>query len=173
MPRLLLALLLLVPLAHALAAEPLDGAVAAYQRGDYPQALPVLRAQAEAGDPVAQVYMGLAYYNGHGVAEDDAVSLDWFRRSAEQGYAEGQFQLGYMYVYGFGVPAAELDPEGQAARWFHEAAVQGHAEAQFNLGLLLLAGSGVERDEAEAMRWIELAAQNGSAGAQRFTGTFK
>jgi TPR repeat protein len=148
----------------------LDDAIAAYQRGDHAQAIPGLTAAAEAGDPLAQVYLGLAYYNGHGVEENDIVAFTWFWRAAEQDDAEGQYQLAHMYIYGFGIPEGEPDPEGKAIEWFARAAEQGHAEAQFNLGLLLLAGSGVERDEETGLRWIETAAANGSEGARRFTG---
>jgi TPR repeat protein len=157
-------------MASLAAAAPLDDAIAAYQRGDHAQAIPGLTTAAEGGDPLAQVYLGLAYYNGHGVEENDLVAFTWFWRAAEQGDAEGQYQLAHMYIYGFGIPEGEPDPEGKAVEWFARAADQGHAEAQFNLGLLLLAGSGVERDEATGLRWIETAAANGSEGAQRFTG---
>ena len=154
----------------AAGATELDDAIAAYQRGDHAQAVPTLTSAAEQGDPLAQVYLGLAYYNGHGVEENDIVAFTWFWRAAEQGDAEGQYQLAYMYTYGFGIPEGEPDPEGKAVEWYERAAQQGHAEAQFNLGLLLLAGSGVQRDEATGLRWIETAAANGSEGARRFTG---
>jgi len=163
----------LLPITTAFAAGPLDRAIAAYQRNDYRAALDPLLSLARQGDSLAQVYVGLMYYNGHGVAANDAVSFDWFRRSAEQGNAEGQFQLGYMYLYGYGVSAEEPDPEGQASAWFLKAAEQGHAEAQFNLGLMYISGSGVERDHDAGLRWIEKAAAGGSPEAQRFAGSYK
>lgn len=164
---LLAGLLLTAPVAGA---SELETAIADYNRGAYDLALPPLLAAAQAGDPLAQVYLGLAYYNGHGVAEDDNAAFTWFWHAAEQGDAEGEYQLGFMYTYGYGVPADEPDPEGKAIEWFARAADQGHAEAQFNLGLLLLAGSGVVHDEAAGLHWIEQAARNGSPGARRFTG---
>ena len=157
-------------IASPISAADLDDAIAAYQRGEHATAIPALTAAAETGDPLAQVYLGLAYYNGHGVEENDIVAFTWFWRAAEQGDAEGQYQLAYMYTYGFGIPEGEPDPGGKAVEWFTRAAEQGHAEAQFNLGLLLLAGSGIERDEETGLRWIETAAANGSEGARRFTG---
>jgi TPR repeat protein len=168
-------LLLALPLvfATAVGAATMDDAIAAYQRGEYAAAVPGLTAAAERGEPLAQVYLGLAYYNGNGVAEDDVVAFTWFWRAAEQGYAEGEYQLGFMYAYGYGIPAGEPDPEGKALEWFARAADQGHAEAQFNLGLMLLAGSGVAPDEEAGLRWIEAAARNGSEGARRFTGDLK
>lgn len=160
-------------LAGTLAAAPTADAIDAYQRGDYAAALPGLSAAAERGEPLAQVYLGLAYYNGHGVEENDVIAFTWFWRAAMQEYAEGQFQLGFMYTYGYGIPEGEPDPEGKAIEWFTRAADQDHAEAQFNLGLMLLAGSGVERDEEAGMRLIETAARNGSEGARRFTGDLR
>ena len=154
--------------AHAQA--PTSEGVAAFDRGDYRTAAPILSDQAERGDARAQVYLGLMHFNGTGVAEDDAASFDWFRRSAEQGYAEGQFQLGFMYAFDYGVPADETAPMERAAQWFRAAADQDHADAQYNLGLLYLAGSGVVMDEAEGLRWIRRAGDNGSQGALRFLG---
>ena len=111
----------------AAGATELDDAIAAYQRGDHAQAVPTLTSAAEQGDPLAQVYLGLAYYNGHGVEENDIVAFTWFWRAAEQGDAEGQYQLAYMYTYGFGIPEGEPDPEGKAVEWYERAAQQGHA----------------------------------------------
>ncbi|RLA36795.1 MAG: hypothetical protein DRR03_03445 [Gammaproteobacteria bacterium] len=160
-------------LTGALGATPTAEAIDAYQLGEYKAALPGLTAAAEREEPLAQVYLGLAYYNGHGVEENDVIAFTWFWRAAMQEYAEGQFQLGFMYTYGYGIPEGEPDPEGKAIEWFARAADQGHAEAQFNLGLMLLAGSGVERDEETGLALIEMAARNGSEGAKRFTGDLR
>ena len=146
----------------------LDDAIADYQRGAYQGAVPGLLDHAQRGNPLAQVYLGLAYYNGHGVAEDDSTAFTWFWRAARQGYAEGQFQLGYMYTYGYGIPEGEPDPEGKAVEWLARAAEQRHADAQFNLGLMYIAGSGVATDEDKGLSLIRQAAQNGSPGARRF-----
>lgn len=165
---LLLALFATILPAHAQSS--VSAGITAYQRGDYTTAEPILAAHARQGDPQAQVYVGLMYYNGTGLAEDDAASFAWFERAAQQGNAEGQYQLGFMYAFDYGVPADELAPMARAAQWFGVAAEQGHADAQYNLGLLFLAGSGVDMDEVAGMRWVRLAAENGSDGARRFVG---
>ena len=41
-----------------------------------------------------------------------------------------------------------------------------HAGAQYNLGLMYANGEGVAEDDAEAARWLRLAADQGHAGAQ-------
>jgi TPR repeat protein len=55
------------------------------------------------------------------------------RAAADQGPAEAQYSLGYMFVQGRGVAQSDVE----AARWFRKAADQGHADAQYNLGILL------------------------------------
>ena len=37
------------------------------------------------------------YFNGRGVAQDDAEAVAWYRRGAEQGFANAQYNLGVMY----------------------------------------------------------------------------
>jgi TPR repeat protein len=44
------------------------------------------------------------YALGHGVPEDYAEAVKWHRKAAEQGLAEAQSHLGYMYAMGQGVP---------------------------------------------------------------------
>ena len=60
-------------------------------------------AEAEAGDPVAQLNLGFDYYYGRGVTQDYAIAVSWYRKAADQGYANAQTSLGIMYVKGSGV----------------------------------------------------------------------
>jgi hypothetical protein len=113
------------------------------------------------------------YHYGLGVKEDDMVAYGWIRKAAEQASAEAQFHLGNMYVYGFGIPKGETDPDLQGVQWYFKAALQGHAEAQYNLGLMFLAGKGVEQSQEEGVKWITRAAEGGSPGAQAFLGGYK
>jgi TPR repeat protein len=41
---------------------------------------------------------------GHGVPQDYVEAVKWFRRAAEQGFADAQDSLARMYVQGQGVP---------------------------------------------------------------------
>ena len=92
-------------------------------------------------------------------AQDD---LDTVRQAAEQGDATAQFNLGFMYANGEGVPK----DDAEAVRWFRLAAEQGDAAAQLNLGNMYADGQGVFKDDAEAVRWFRLAAEQGLAMAQ-------
>jgi len=57
------------------AAEPVDDAAAAANRGDNATALRLLRPLADRGDAAAQYYLGLMYANGKGVPRDYAAAV--------------------------------------------------------------------------------------------------
>jgi uncharacterized protein len=44
------------------------------------------------------------YDDGHGVAQDYAQAVVWYRKAADQGAALAQFELGLMYRQGHGAP---------------------------------------------------------------------
>ena len=84
------------------------------------------------------------------------------RARAEQGDAEAQFHLGFMYDNGNGV----LQEYAEAVRWYRLAAEQGHAQAQNNLGVRYGTGQGIQQDDVLAHMWFNLAASR-STGADR------
>ena len=43
------------------------------------------------------------YRNGRGVTKDDKKAVEWYTKSAEQGHARGQCNLGIMYHNGYGI----------------------------------------------------------------------
>jgi uncharacterized protein len=96
------------------------------------------------------------------VRGDYAIALRLWRSLADQGNAEAQFNLGFMYADGQSVP----QNYSEAAKWFRLAAAQGDPAAQFNLGLMYDKGDGVAQNFAEAAKWYRLAADQGVAGAQ-------
>lgn len=96
-------------------------------------------------------------WKGFGVPQDYGKSARWFRRSAEQGYAAAQTDLGFQYMNGIGVPK---DPV-QGANWFLRAARQGYAMAQYNLGMNFALGQGKPKDAVLAYAWIKLAISRG------------
>ena len=81
-------------------------------------------------------------------------ALETWGALADDGVAEAQYGLGFMYESGWGV---EQDYD-EAFQWYEKAAKLGHAKSQFNLGLLYLNGFGVDKDLDKARYWIEFAA---------------
>jgi TPR repeat protein len=84
-------------------AAPMDDANAAYRRGDYAQALKILRPLAAQGNAVAQFSLGIMYYNGRGVTQNYQEALKWYRAAARMGSRASQTSIGEMYYFGRGV----------------------------------------------------------------------
>jgi len=85
-----------------------------------------------------------------------------FLELAEDGDAEAQANIGYMYYVGEGV---RRDPF-EAVHWYLQAAGQENVDAQYNLAVAYAFGDGVVQDDAEAARWYRRAADQGHSVAQ-------
>lgn len=87
-------------------------------------------------------------YDREAATPVDATNI---RKLAEQGYAEAQYVLGYMYDEGAGVP----QDCKEAVRWYRKAAEQRYALAQDILGDMYdnCQGGGFPQDYCEAVGW--------------------
>lgn len=94
---------------------------------------------------------------------DYVIAYCFWRPLAEQGDAEAQYALGWMYHNGYG-----LVSDDQAARmWWEKAVAQGHVESMFSLGTLYSVGSTtIERNYVAAMKLWARAANAGNEHAQ-------
>ncbi|KAF9163994.1 hypothetical protein BGX21_001975 [Mortierella sp. AD011] len=85
-----------------------------------------------------------------------------FMGYAHKGNAAAQTILGYLHLYGIGVPSDST----RAVKWLEMAANRGFAVAQFDLGRILLAGEmGVPQDRSKALGLLEAAANQGNIDA--------
>jgi uncharacterized protein len=133
-----------------------------------------IMAKAENGDAGSQC--SIAEYYGFGKllgvtnelgevvewTKDEKEAVKWFYKSAEQGYAEAQFDLGVCFRDSIGVK----QNYAEALKWFRKAADQGFASAQLNLGSLYADGQGVPENYVEAINWYRKAAAQGLTAAQ-------
>jgi uncharacterized protein len=101
----------------------------------------------------AQFVLGFIYNEGVGVPQDYAEAVNWYRKAADQGNADGQLSLGAMHSEGHGV----LRDYAEAAKWYRRAASQGSTAAQLYLGVAYRDGRGVPQDYVEAHKWFNLA----------------
>ena len=124
-----------------------------------PEDASVLTQKAEGGDVEAQLTLGIAFDQGHGVQKSAEKALEWFRRAAAQNHPMGQNSVGQSYVFGRGVAK---DP-AEAVRWTRLAAEQGYAQAQANLAGFYLDGFGVPRDDKQAAELARKASEQGNA----------
>jgi hypothetical protein len=140
---------------------------APFDRDDCAPVLRMWRELAERGNPQSQYQLGTFYWNGTGVAKDDAEAVKWYRLSADQGLAPAQYDLGIAYRDGRGV----AKDEAEYVRWNTKAAQHGFAPAQNNVGTQYLNGTrGHARDFAEAVKWFRTAADQGWPFAQASLG---
>ena len=85
------------------------------------------------------------------------------RPLADQGDANAQAFLGFMYEEGKGVTRSYAT----ARSWYEKAAEQGNATAEYQLYLLYSSGGpGLQKDSKKAAAWTMRAAEHGHAKAQ-------
>jgi hypothetical protein len=90
--------------------------------------------------------------------------IPWFRKSADQGNLDGQYQLGAMYYEGKGVDR----DYAEAVKWLRKPADQGNVDGQRLLGYIYYnGGEGVPRDSAEAVKWFKKAADQGDEDGKK------
>ena len=78
----------------------------------------------------------MMYQKGEGVKQDLSEAAKWYRKSAEQGKASAQLNLGMMYISGRGI-RQNID---EGAKWLSKAADQGDTTAKANLAWLIQQG---------------------------------
>lgn len=146
-----------------------DHGAQAFKDGRYTEAFEVWAALAESNDARAQFAIGNLYFRGLGVEQNTQKSIEWYGKSALQGYAPAQFNLGNAYRHGRGVSKNDA----LANQWWRKAAAQGIPSAQFNLGMQYYYGRGVAIDKEAAVRWFSEAAENGHPRAAKMLETAK
>lgn len=119
---------------------------------------------AEHGNPEKQKELGDLYYKGNGVTKDYAEAEKWYRLSAEQGYAPGQFGMGLCN---------EAKNDAESVKWFRLAAEQGYAPGQYRLAHCYEWGIGVTRSDTEAYKWYKKAADQGNDASKSILNSIK
>lgn len=105
-----------------------------------------------------QFYLGTAYY----LEENYTQAIEWYTKSANQGYAEAQNDLGMMYRDGRGI----TQDYTKAHELFVKSSNQGLDLAEYNLGVMYYFGMGIKQDEIHALEWFTKSANQGFANAQ-------
>lgn len=114
---------------------------------------------AKNGDKGAQGQLGIYCYD----EKNGKEALSWFRRAAEQGCAQAQYNVACSLFYG--EHGVEKD-EKESFVWYAKSAAQNDAGAQRMMGLCLLNGHGVPPDEKAAIQWLRKSAEQGEVFAQ-------
>ena len=101
---------------------------------------------------------GVALYD----RQDFPAAAAAFRKAAEQGKPDAQFNLGLMYLKGEGVAQDYVE----AKVLFEKAAQQNNVRAQVNLGRMYAKAKGVAPNYGMAVYWFNKAVALGYADAQ-------
>jgi len=109
---------------------------------------------------------GMNALMGSNVSRNDQNAFDYFRRSAELGYAPAEVVLGYFYETG---NATAIEP-GQALDWYKKASAQDDPLAQWLVGRLIYKGDVAPRDLNEAEAWLQKSAAHDNPFAEQLLG---
>jgi TPR repeat protein len=132
-----------------------------------PEAVAMLVSAADAGQLVAQGYLGFTVYGlGFGAPADYTRAAHYARLAADQGFAPAQADLGGYYLYGNGVPK----DYSQAILWLRKAVAQNHAGAKLTLGRMMLTGTGMPENRGAGAQMVKQAADAGNMAAVGFYG---
>ncbi len=74
----------------------------------------------------ARLKIALMYLHGRGVPRDEQRALAWFGKTANEGFAQGQYWMGRLHEEGWGT-AQDLV---EALAWYDLAAAQGSHDAK-------------------------------------------
>ncbi len=144
--------------AHIRPSSVRDG-VDAYHKGDYAGALEMLKGPAGSGSALAQLILGLMYYDGAGVPQDHAVAARWLQMAIDFGDRSG-------------ISEAMLGNIEAAART-RSRAERGDASAMRSLAFGYACGFGLPRSPELAYFWLRLAILNGCEQSTSFLASAK
>jgi len=112
---------------------------------------------AEGSDAETQFQAARSALKAEGGPSDPAKTFEMMKRAADQGHAEAEAGLGYLYSTGIGTAKDDV----QAVVWFRKGADRGSPKGQFNLGRMIANGRGVTKDLPEGFQWMQRAADQG------------
>lgn len=120
-------------------------------------AAPRLEQLANAGDPQAQLMLGLQE-----IGSNTTDAAKWLGAAAQQGMPVAQYRIATLYAQGHGVPA----DSAKAFQWYAAAAKGGNRKAMSDLALDYAQGSGTAKEPQQAALWFSRAAALGLVDAQ-------
>ncbi len=171
MKRLIPAFLMLIFITAPVYADDFQDALVAYQKQDYKVAIEKFIPLAEKGNPKAQFILGVLYvwddkredyYNEGHKDMDDEKAVKWFKLAANQGNVFAQHNLGVMYE-----SRPYIQPKQYERReWFRPNLEEGDTVEMILLEPYYLQGMGIQRDHYKAVKWYELAAEQGIVSSQ-------
>lgn len=154
-PIILAGALLAAPVLHA---QTMQDVRTAYSANDKAEAIRLLTAMADKGDPKAMISLAGLYRRGDGTEKDFVRANALYRQAIEAGDKTGSYYLAFSYLNAQGV----LYSSTRFHELISEAAGADISAAQYHLGLNLLTGRGTKQDEEAAMNLFRIAFYTGN-----------
>lgn len=123
-----------------------EDAKKAFDSEDYKKALDLFLILAKNDDAKAQYYIGYIYEYIEEKFENKNPDF-WFLKSANNDYAEAQYEMAMKCYFENSYEDAVL--------WYEKAAKQGHKDAQKHLGIMYELGYGIQQDLEMAQFWYD------------------
>jgi uncharacterized protein len=153
-----------------------------FKTGDSRSGLEALKYAADAGESLARWKLAKMYADGDGVPRDDIKAYEYFAQIVEN-YDEDNpdprelpvvssafVAVGAYSLNGITNTKVAPDPQRALAMFQYAATNFGDPNAQYDLARMYLDGIGVDKDAAQAARWLHLAADKNHAEAQALLG---
>lgn len=141
----------------------LDKARADIDAGNCEVAIPVLLPLAESGNKQAQFLLGYMIFTDCEYPFADSVARDWLVKAKEQGHADACYYLA-RFPNAQGISCID---DKESMNLLIEAGERGSVVAQRELGACFATGDWIgEKDEAKAIEWYTVAAEQGHAESQ-------
>lgn len=153
-----------------------------FKTGDSRSGLEALKYAAAGGESLARWKLAKMYADGDGVPRDDIKAYEYFAQIVEN-YDEDNpdprelpvvssafVAVGAYSLNGITNTKVAPDPQRALAMFQYAATNFGDPNAQYDLARMYLDGIGVDKDAAQAARWLHLAADKNHAEAQALLG---
>jgi TPR repeat protein len=136
-----------------------DQAGTRFKAGDHQGAAALVSKAAIAGNPLAQLRLGMLYETGDGVPRNHRTAIYWLTLAANAGEPASQAELAAYYEEG------DIIHENWdiAMRLYQASATQGWHLGQSGYGRCYEFGIGLPQNRAQAIAWFKLAAAQGNA----------
>lgn len=122
-----------------------------------------LEKQALQGDAEAQYSLGVFYYRGKYVNQNDYFALKWIIKAAEQEHPQALYAAACLIEF-YGVHRCKqllpywLNPEQASLYFLKKASALGQHSAQSNLGFCYFHGEGISKNPKLAETWLKKSA---------------
>ena len=113
------------------------------------------------GHKIAQYHLGCCYLDGDGIDKDINSAIEWFKKSAEQGFGKAQTILGRIFLLG-----EEIDSDLDFAIHYIRLGVKSNnPEAKYYLAMCYEEGLGMEVNWEAAIHFYKEASDEGIRAA--------